>query len=415
MCSTRSLIRVCAWVDGLTMPWKDVIKQLLKRKLAMACLVAIVFCLFMAVTARLWVPDTDLTPNAGLDSVENLRDRRISAAASKLKKENEKLSDDEARAQAATEIDAEFKYNEPTVTGLERHYHPPGWFLAFDAGHPHWEKTGNDEAGTKNPPMPMDQRSWGVTDARFWRFPMGCDIDGVSVLAKIIRGLELAFIIGIVPTLISAFIATIMGLAAGYFGKWIDDIIGFFMSVLASIPLLLLLIAFIQAVKDSERISRWFESVGVGDDKKPIRLLILVLVVIGITTWVGLCRLIRAEVIKHKSREYVQAARALGCGEMRIIFKHILPNVFHIVIISFTLAFVGSVGLEVYLSYVGIGIDATLPTWGQVIKASTTELQRDPSVWWPLASATGALFVVSLSFSLFGDALRDALDPKLRT
>lgn len=397
------------------MPWKDVIKQLLKRKLAVACGVVIVFCLFMAATARLWAPDADLTPNAGVDTVANLRDRKISAIASELKKEDEKLGDDAAREKAAAEVDAEFKDHAPTVTGLERHYHPPCWFLAFDADNPHWEKTGNNEAGQKNKPVSMQERSWSVTDARFWRFPLGCDIDGVSVLAKIIRGLELAFIIGIVPTLISAFIATIMGLAAGYFGKWIDDTIGFFMSVLASIPLLLLLIAFIQAVKDSERITRWFESIGVGDDKKAIRLLILVLIVIGITTWVGLCRLVRAEVIKHKEREYVHAARALGCGEFRIIFRHILPNVFHVVIISFTLAFVGSVGLEVYLSYVGIGIDATLPTWGQVIKASTTELQRDPSVWWPLAAATGALFIVSLSFSLFGDALRDALDPKLRT
>jgi peptide/nickel transport system permease protein len=130
---------------------------------------------------------------------------------------------------------------------------------------------------------------------------------------------------------------------------------------------------------------------------------------------VGLSRLIRAEVMKHKEREYVQAARALGCSQARILFRHILPNVFHLVIITFTLSFVGSVGLEVFLSFVGIGIDATLPTWGQMISASRNELQREPSVWWPLLGATGALFLLALSFSLFGDALRDALDPKLRT
>lgn len=355
------------------MPWKDVIKQLLKRKLAVACGVLILICLLFALFARLIVSDEDLASKPGVD------DASVGG------------------------------------TGMERYYHPPGWFLAFNPDHEHWSKTGTDANGRKNPPIDEASRNWGIASAHFWRFPLGCDIEGVSVLAKLIRGLQLAFIIGVVPTLISAIIATVMGLMAGYFGGLIDDVIGFLMSVLASIPLLLLLIAFIQAVKDSESIARWFEGVGLGDDKKAIRNLFLVLVVIGVTTWVGLCRLVRGEVIKHKNREYVQAARALGSGHARIIFKHILPNVFHLVIITFTLAFVGSVELEVFLSFVGIGIDPTLPTWGQVISAARNELQRDPSVWWPLAGATAILFVLSLSFSLFGDALRDALDPKLRT
>lgn len=354
------------------MPWKDVIKQLLKRKLAVLCGVVIVLCMLFAAFARVLVKDADLASRPGVDEIAD------------------------------------------GGTGMERYYHPPGWFLAFSPEHEHWTKTGTDAHGKKNPAIAPENRHWGLTDSNFWRFPLGCDIEGVSVLAKLIRGLQLAFIIGIVPTLISAVIATVMGLTAGYFGGLIDDIIGFLMSVLASIPLLLLLIAFIQAVKDSEAIARWFENVGLGDDKKAVRNLLLVLVVIGVTTWVGLCRLVRGEVIKHKNREYVQAARALGCGHGRIIFRHILPNVFHLVIITFTLAFVGSVELEVFLSFVGIGIDPTLPTWGQVISAARNELQRDPSVWWPLAGATAILFTLSLSFSLFGDALRDALDPKLR-
>jgi peptide/nickel transport system permease protein len=128
-----------------------------------------------------------------------------------------------------------------------------------------------------------------------------------------------------------------------------------------------------------------------------------------------LSRLVRAEVLKHKNREYIDAARALGYGHIRVLFRHILPNVFHIVIITFTIGFVGAVALEVFLSYVGIGVEAKLPTWGQMITGGRSELQRDPSVWWPLTFATIFLFVLSLSFSLFGDALRDALDPKLRT
>jgi ABC-type dipeptide/oligopeptide/nickel transport system permease subunit len=355
------------------MPWKEVLRQLLKRRLAVVCGIVMLLCTLTAMFARVLVPDSALQSNPKVDSATD------------------------------------------GGTGLERHYHPPGWWLAFNEDSTHWEKTGHNEAGTPNDPIPVEERDWGLFDSRTWRFPMGCDLEGVSVLAKVIRGLELAFIIGIIPTIISAIIATLMGLAAGYFGGLIDDAIGFIMSVLASIPLLLLLIAFIQSVRESEALLQWMENFGLGEDQKALRNLLLVLVVIGITTWVGLCRLVRAEVIKHKERDYVAAARALGAGNVRILLKHILPNVFHLVIITFTLAFVGSVALEVYLSFVGIGIDPTLPTWGQMISAARNELQRDPSVWWPLLSATAALFVLSLSFSLFGDALRDALDPKLRT
>jgi peptide/nickel transport system permease protein len=301
-----------------------------------------------------------------------------------------------------------------TVTGLERSYHPPTWVLALDHEHPHWEKTGRNADGKNNPAMPEDER-FGIFSARAWRFPMGCDVEGVSILAKLIRGLQLAFIIGIVPTLIVSVIAVCMGMMAGYFGKIFDDIIVFIISTVASIPLLLLLIAFIQAVRNSEMIVEWFEFVGLGEEDKHWRNLILVLTVIGLTTWTGLSRLVRAEVMKHKNREYIDAARALGYGNLRILFKHVLPNVFHLVIIFFTLGFVGAIGLEVFLSYVGIGVEAKLPTWGQMISGGRTELQRDPSVWWPLTFATVFLFVLSLAFSLFGDALRDALDPKLRT
>ncbi|MCG3184259.1 MAG: Oligopeptide transport system permease protein OppC [Planctomycetes bacterium] len=356
------------------MPWREVIRLLLKRRLAVVCFGLICVMALLALFAPWLAPDEALREQIGLDE----------------------------------------------TTGLERPYHPPGWYLYLKPDHPHFEKTGFHTEGegdkaeqVANPPMPEDKRQWGFFDARTWHLPLGADIGGVSVLARLIRGVRLAFIIGLIPTIISSIIATIMGLAAGYFGKWVDDIITYIISVLASVPLLLLLIAFIQAVRESEAIAGAFESVGVTD--KAQRNLYLVLIVIGLTTWIGLCRLVRAEVLKHKNRDYVSAARALGCGEMRILFKHILPNVMHVVIIFFTLSFVGAVGLEVFLSYVGIGVDPTLQTWGRVITAARSELQRSPSVWWPLVGATGFLFTLSLSFSLFGDALRDALDPKLRT
>ena len=350
------------------MPWREVIRLLLRRKLAMACFVIMCMLALVALTAQWLVSDSILIEQIGLDE----------------------------------------------KTGLERPYHPPGWFLYFNPDHPHFESTGLNEATKeRNPAIPAADRNWTFLDERTWHLPLGADIGGVSVLARLIRGVQLAFLIGLVPTLISSFIATLMGLAAGYFGKWIDDIITYIISVLASIPLLLLLIAFIQAVRESEGITEMFMSIGVTD--KAWRNLLLVLIVIGLTTWVSLCRLVRAEVLKHKHRDYVHAARALGCGGARILFKHILPNVFHVVIITFTISFVGAVALEVFLSYVGIGVEATLQTWGRVITAARSEMQRSPSVWWPLAGATGFLFLLSLSFSLFGDALRDALDPKLRT
>ncbi len=396
------------------MPWSEVIRLLLKRKLAVVCFGIIVVCLFFAVTARLWVPDSYLDANPGVDTAANVITRMTQLRAQELSQDDPKLRPEDAARQAKSDIETTFKPEDLTVTGMERTYHPPTWWLALNHQHPHWAKTGQDANRKPLPPVAESDR-FGFFSARAWRFPMGCDVEGVSILSKLIRGLQLAFIIGIVPTLISSIIAVVMGLSAGYFGKLLDDVIVFVISTIASVPLLLLLIAFIQAVRNSEMIVEWFDWIGIGEEDKHWRNLILVLVVIGLTTWIGLSRLVRAEVLKHKGREYIDAARALGYGNGRILFKHILPNVFHIVIITFTIGFVGAVGLEVFLSYVGIGVEAKLPTWGQLVSGGRTELQRDPSVWWPITFATMALFVLSLAFSLFGDALRDALDPKLRT
>ncbi len=395
------------------MPWKDVIRLLLKRKLAVACFVVMVILAFIALTATIWVPDSYLDSNAGIDTAENLIKRKKQLLAQELVDE-QNLDPDTAAQQATEKIDKQIHLGTLTVTNLERSYHPPTWWLAMHHDHPHWKKTGHDADG-KPLPATLDEDKWGFFSARSFRFPLGCDVEGVSIAAKLVRGLQLAFIIGIIPTVISSIIAVVMGLVAGYFGKLLDDIIVFIISTVASIPLLLLLIAFIQAVRNSEAIVEWFEYFGVREESSHWRNLILVLIVIGLTTWIGLSRLVRAEVLKHKNREYIDAAKALGYGNVRILFRHILPNVFHIVIITFTIGFVGAVALEVFLSYVGIGVEAKLPTWGQMITGGRSELQRDPSVWWPLTFATIALFVLSLSFSLFGDALRDALDPKLRT
>ena len=397
------------------MPWREVLRLMLKKKLAVACFVVIIICGFFALTADLWVSEMDLQSNAGLDDADNYRRSIQAQIASDFRDDGKSINDPAVMKEMEAELEDRMSGEDlSSLTGLDRTYQPPGWWLALHPEHDHWQKTGVDPVSKeKNPPVPMNARDWGFFSGRAWRFPLGCDIEGVSILAKLTKGLQLAFIIGIVPTLISSIIAVVMGLAAGYFGKFVDDMIVYIISTLASIPLLLLLLAFIQAVRESDAIAEWFEFFGQED--KANRNLTLVLVVIGLTTWVGLCRLVRAEVIKHKDREYVQAAKALGYGTWRILFKHILPNVFHLVIITFTLGFVGAMALEVFLSYVGIGVEAELPTWGQMISGGRNELQREPSVWWPLTFATTFLFIVSLSFSLFGDALRDALDPKLRT
>lgn len=406
------------------MPFREVIRLLLKRKLAVVCFGIVVIAAFFALTARIWVPNEALVANSGVDTAENEIERRISNRVSDLQSPGffarlfgaEAPGADEARKQAEEWAAARYNADSLTVTNLQRSFHPPGWWLALHPEHRHWENTGYNAEGNRNPPMPMEQRDWDFFSAKAWRFPMGCDVEGVSVLGKIIRGLQMAFIIGIIPTLISAIIAVCIGLLAGYFGKWIDDFIVYVISTVASIPLLLLLIAFIQAVRNNESLESAMNTIWIfGELDRAWRNVMLVLIVIGLITWTELSRLVRAEVMKHKNREYVQAARALGVSTPRILLKHILPNVFHIVIIYFTLGFVAVISLEVFLSYVGIGVEATLTTWGQMISGARTELQREPSVWWPLVFATSALFILSLAVSLFGDALRDALDPKLRT
>jgi len=280
------------------------------------------------------------------------------------------------------------------ITLIERSYHPPSLLIAIGV---------IDEANNK-PLTPEQEKAfeWGLFSKAAWSLPLGGDKDGRSVLSMSLHGLRYAFIIGLVTTIISVLIAVPIGAAAGFFGGVTDELIVWFYTTLVAIPQLLLLIALTIAMPDSIK-------------SDPAWGLIAVLVAIGITTWVGLARLIRAEFMKHKQREYVQAARALGFTNSRIMFKHMFPNVTHIVIIYFTISFVGAVNLEVFLSFVGIGIPATTPTWGQMISEAKNELTREPNVWWPLTTATLFLFTLSLAFSIAGDALRDALDPKLRT
>ena len=225
----------------------------------------------------------------------------------------------------------------------------------------------------------------------FSKHPMGTDGLGRDVLQRLVQGTRIAFQVGIITSLIAIPIGVMLGCMAGYFGGRTDDFIVWLYSTFASIPGLLFILAIAMVV-------------GKG--------LLGVYLGIGLTTWVGLCRLIRGEVIKHKSRPYVMAARALGLGHVRIMFRHILPNVFHIVIVSFTLRFPAAISTEVFMSFLGIGVQGE-PSWGVMI--SNARLRLWHGVWWEMTFVTLAIFGIVLAFNLLGDALRDALDPRLKT
>jgi ABC-type dipeptide/oligopeptide/nickel transport system permease subunit len=235
----------------------------------------------------------------------------------------------------------------------------------------------------------------GAEARSLWReafyHPLGTDGLGRDVFLRLVQGTRIAFLVGIVTSLIAIPIGVILGCLAGYFGGKTDDFIVWLYSTFASIPGLLFILAIAMVV------GRGLLGVYLG---------------IGLTTWVGLCRLIRGEVMKHRHRAYVMAARALGLSHARIIFRHILPNVFHIVIVTFTLRFPAAISTEVFMSFLGIGVVGE-PSWGTMI--SNARLRLWHGVWWEMTFVTLAIFGIVLAFNLVGDALRDALDPRLRT
>lgn len=228
--------------------------------------------------------------------------------------------------------------------------------------------------------------------AKNWHHWLGTDLFGRSVISKVIQGTYTAMYVGVVTSLISLAIGVVLGAVSGYFGGWIDDVITWLYTMISNIPDILLLVAISFAL-------------GKGINA--------VIIALGVTGWVSICRLVRAEFLKHKNRDYVQAAAALGVGHTRRIFRHIMPNIFHIIIISFSLRFVTAIKSEPVLTYLGLGAQSGTASWGLMIDDAKGELVQ--GVWWGLAGATIGMFFICLAFSLFADALRDAVDPKLRT
>ncbi|MBC8104765.1 MAG: ABC transporter permease [Cytophagales bacterium] len=223
---------------------------------------------------------------------------------------------------------------------------------------------------------------------------LGTDLLGNDVLYQTLKGARTAVVVGGFTSLMSVPVALLLGLLAGYYGRRVDDAVQYTYTVLSSIPDLLLLIAILIML-------------GPG--------LTQICVALAVTNFVGLCRLVRGETLKHRDREYVRAAKALGVSDNRILWRHILPNLLPVVIISVTLGFSGLVLAESTLSYLGVGVGQDVGSWGNMIDAARAELARDPIIWWNLSAASVALTLLALSLNLFGDALRDAIDPRLRS
>lgn len=220
---------------------------------------------------------------------------------------------------------------------------------------------------------------------------LGTDNLGRSVALRLVQGTRIAFHVGIMTSLIAIPLGVFLGLLGGYFGGKVDSVVVWLCATVASMPGLLFILAI---------------SLVVGQG------LLGVYMGIGLTTWVGVCRTIRAETMKHRERAYVQAAKVLGYSDARIMFRHILPNVAHIILIQFSIRFPSAVSTEVFISFLGIGVQGE-PSWGVMINNARLRLWQ--GIWWEMTFTTLAIFMLVLVFNHLADYLRDRLDPALHS
>ena len=239
----------------------------------------------------------------------------------------------------------------------------------------------------------------------------GTDKVGKDVLYQTIKSIRTGLVIGTLTTLVMLPFAVFLGMMAGYFRGWVDDVIQYLYTTLNSIPGVLLIAASVlmmQVYMDTH--PELFETMA---ERADLRLLFLCLI-LGITSWTGLCRLLRGETLKLRELEYVQAADAFGVAKANILVRHLLPNLMHLVLIAVVIDFSGLVLAEAVLSYVGVGVDPTTMSWGNMINRARLEMAREPMVWWSLLAAFSFMFMLVLAANLFADAVRDAFDPRLR-
>lgn len=222
--------------------------------------------------------------------------------------------------------------------------------------------------------------------------PFGADKWGQDILLKTIKGAETSILVGLLSALLAVVIGTFLGAIAGYFGGWVDDVLNWFYNIFTSIPYLLLVLAIAAVLQQKGILS--------------------IVLILGLTGWTGVFRLIRAEYMKHKSREYVLAAKAIGVSHLRRMFVHIFPNVSHIALVQISILVVSFIKSEVILSFLGFGVPVGVVSWGSMLNEAQSELILGK--WWQLAAASIAMVILVTAFSMFTDALRDALDPKLK-
>jgi peptide/nickel transport system permease protein len=231
-----------------------------------------------------------------------------------------------------------------------------------------------------------------TVETRAATLPFGGDKWGRDVLKKTIKGSETSIFVGLAAAFVATFIGTLLGALAGYYGRWVDDVLNWFYSVFSSIPYLLLILAVAAVLQQKGMLT--------------------IILILGLTGWTGVFRLIRAEYLKHKGREYVQAADAIGASNQRKMFVHIFPNVSHVVLVQLSILVVAFIKSEVILSFLGFGVPVDVVSWGSMLNEAQNELILGK--WWQLVAATVAMALLVTAFSLFTDALRDALDPKLK-
>ena len=221
---------------------------------------------------------------------------------------------------------------------------------------------------------------------------LGGDKWGRSVVLKVLKGAETSVVVGIAAALLATVLGTVLGALAGYLGGWVDALIDWLYGVFTAVPYLLLVFA-IAAVLQQKGVST-------------------IVLILGLTGWTGVYRLIRAEYLKHKVREYVQAAQAIGASHLRRMFVHILPNVSHVILVQLSQQVVNFIKAEVILSFLGFGVPVDVVSWGSILNETPNELILGK--WWQLAVAGVAMATLVTAFAMLTDALRDALDPRLK-
>jgi peptide/nickel transport system permease protein len=240
---------------------------------------------------------------------------------------------------------------------------------------------------------------------------LGTDLTGNDVLYQALKSIRTAFVIGTLATVATLPLAVGLGILGGYFRGWVDEAIQYLYTVLSSVPNVLLIAACVLMVQVFlDQHPEMFET---GAERADLKLFLLC-AVLGLTGWAGLCRLLRAETLKLRELEYVQAAHAFGISHWRIMARHIFPNVAHLMLIVTVLEFSSLILYEAVLSYVGVGVDPSMNSFGGMINLARNEMSRDPVVWWSFAAAFGFMVGLVLAANLFADGVRDAFDPRAR-